>query len=48
MTRTPSPGCMPSLMSSKPITVTSARRAPTERSMPALVITKVMPTAMIT
>ena len=45
ITPTPSAGCIPSLMSSNPITVTRARREPTERSMPALVMTKVMPTA---
>ena len=43
---TPSAGFMPPLISEKPTTVTSARSEPTERSMPALVMTKVMPTAM--
>ena len=38
---------MPPLISAKPMTVTRASTEPTDRSMPALVMTNVMATAMM-
>ena len=46
MTRTPSAGFIPPLIRSNATTVMSAAAEPTERSIPALVITNVIPTAM--
>ena len=47
MINTPSKGCIPPLINSNPITVIRAKMEPIERSIPAEVITKVIPTAKI-
>ncbi len=47
MINTPSKGCIPPFINSNPITVIRAKREPIERSIPAEVITKVIPTAKI-